>query len=145
MNDLEFNAEFYKHTPKTMDDFENRDTKYDTGPLPPVIDTTSIGDLNIEDIRNNDIAFAMFVNRLRESENFYQKAMKAAAKAQAELKEVEQKSKDRKTAVILMTVAEIITSIGIGGMFTDYESIFMIVVFFGLIATAISLYFNFRK
>ncbi len=145
MNDLDFDADFYKRTSKTNDDFENRDTKYDTGPLPPFIDTTTIAEQNIEDIRENDVAFSMFINQLRESESFYQKAMDTAAKAKEKLREVEHKSKDRKLAVIIMTVAEIITSIGVGGIFTEQATGFNYVVLAGLIMTAISLYINFRK
>lgn len=145
MKDLEFDAEFYKHTEKTIADFENRDTKYDTGPLPPYIDTTPITEQKIEDIRKSDVAFAMFINQLRERENFYQKAMETAAKAKEQLSEAELKSKDRRLAVIIMTIAEIITSIGVGGIFTRYAVGFIFVVLSGLILTTLSLYLNFKK
>lgn len=147
MDDLEceLDAEFYEYVKKDMSNLKEDNSKYDTGPLPRWIDTDAILEQKIEDIRENDTAFAMFINHIRERENFYQKAMETAAKANKKLSETEIKAKDRKLAVIIMTSAEIITSIGVGGLFTKYAPGFAVVVLVGIMMTALSLYLNFRK
>lgn len=61
------------------------------------------------------------------------------------IKELELKNSDRKNSVIIMTVAEIITSIGVGGMFTEYAMAFLFVVLAGILMTILSLYLNFKK
>ena len=135
----EFDTDIYKSH------FENSDTKYDTGPLPVWIDTATISEQKIEDIRKSDTAFALFINQLRERENIYQNVMEAASKAKNELEEIKDKSDDRKLAVVMMTIAEIFISIGISGVFSEDSVGYNFVVLAGLIMTGFSLYLNFRK
>lgn len=143
--ETEFNVNIYKHIANTSNSIIKSDSIYDTGPLPIWINTDTILEQRIEDIRENDTAFAMFINQIREREGLYQKAMNTVDKANKKLIEMENKAKDRKLAVIIMTIAEIMLSISIGGMFTKYAIGFVFVVIMGLIMTILSLYLNFKK
>ena len=144
-SEMEFDAKIYEHTKFTSPNAHDEGNIYDTGPLPYWINTDAISEQEIEDIRKSDTAFAMFINQIRERENLYQRAMHTAAKATKKLSKIEGKLKDRKLAVIIMTIAEIIISIGVGGMFTRYAIGFVFVVLVGIIMTILSLYINFRK
>ena len=62
-----------------------------------------------------------------------------------EINVLNKKSSERKNSVIILSIAEIITSIGVGGLFTSTPLPFLFVLFAGIIMTVLSLYLNFKK
>lgn len=102
------------------------------------LDINKISTPDYEEIRKNKTAYALFLCKVREQEIAYQNAMRAVANAK-------RKANDRKIAVIILTIAEIITAIGISGLFTNDSVIFAFVLLAGIIMTGLSLYLNFKK
>ena len=102
------------------------------------LDVDKIPTPDYEEIRKNKAAYALFLRKVREQEIAYQNAMRVIASAK-------RKANDRKIAVIILTIAEIITAIGISGLFTNDPVIFVFVLLVGIIMTGLSLYLNFKK
>lgn len=140
-----FDVEIYEHAKNNPHTAEPGERKYETSALPDWIDSSDIPVQKIEDIRQNNTAFMMFINQVRDRDALYQKAMRSASDAKQKIAKLERKASDRKIAVIIMTVAEIIMSIGVSGLFTDYAHIFWIVLAGGVLLTAVSLYLNFKE
>lgn len=62
-----------------------------------------------------------------------------------EITELKLVDRDKKHAVVILTFAEILTSVGIGGIFTSYLIMSLFMIFCGLSLTMYSLYLNFKK
>lgn len=117
-----------------------------TAELPHIgLDPNDIPKVNFEKIRKNEEAFVMLLNSMKASSNAYQEASVKVTELNERIIQLEKKNLDRFTSVIIMTIAEIITSIGVGGMFTKYAVGFIFVVLAGLIMTTLSLYLNFKN
>ena len=117
-----------------------------TAELPHIgIDPDVIPNVDFEKIRKNEEAFIMLLNSMKASSSAYQESNAKVAELNEKIIQLEKKNSDRLNSVIIMTIAEIITSIGVGGMFTEYATGFMFIVLAGLIMTALSLYLNFKK
>ncbi|MBQ7133616.1 MAG: hypothetical protein IJO20_03880 [Ruminococcus sp.] len=117
-----------------------------TAKLPHIgLDPDEIPKVDLEKIRNSEEAYLMLLNSMKISSNAYQDASTKVTELNEKIIQLEKKNSDRLNSVIIMTVAEIITSIGVGGMFTEYATGFIFVIFAGLIMTALSLYLNFKK
>lgn len=117
-----------------------------TAELPHIgIDSEDIPKVDLKKIRNNEEAFIRLLNSMKASSSAYEQANAKNIELNNKIKELELKNSDRKNSVIIMTVAEIITSIGVGGMFTEYAMAFLFVVLAGILMTILSLYLNFKK
>lgn len=141
---IEFDPEIFEAAKKE----ENQESEplYTTSVLPDLgIDAESIPVPDYEEIRKNKTAFLLFVHKVKEQGETYQRAMRTATEAKRKVAELERTANDRKSAVIIMTVAEIITAIGTGGLFTEYAAISWIVLAAGILLTVLSLYLNFKK
>lgn len=101
--------------------------------------------VDLEKIRKNEEAFFMLLNSMKASSAAYQESNAKVIELNEKISQLEKKNSDRLNAIIIMTIAEIITSIGVGGMFTEYAIGFIFVVVAGIIMTALSLYLNFKK
>ena len=120
--------------------------RYTTAALPDLgMDGEEIPAPDYEEIRQNKTAYLLFIHKVKEQGEAYQKVLKSHKKARKRIAELEQKASDRKSAVIIMTASEIVISIGISGLFTEYIVPFGIVLAAGILMTAVSLYLNFKK
>ncbi len=96
-------------------------------------------------IKENDAAFSMLLNTLKTSSDAYEEAQIKIKMLENENRILDKKSSERKNSVIILSIAEIITSIGIGGLFTSIPWPFAFVLSAGIIMTILSLYLNFKK
>lgn len=120
--------------------------KYTTAVLPDLgIDGENIPVPDYEDIRKNKTAYLLFIHKVKEQGEAYQKELQANEEAMQRIVELEKKAEYRKSAVIIMTAAELVTAVGVSGLFTNYPVPFGIVLSTGLLMTAVSLYLNFKN
>ncbi len=135
----EFDVEIFEKAKEDMQDGSSAEPLYTTAVnLDFGLDINKISTPDYEEIRKNKTAYALFLCKVREQEIAYQNAMRVIASAK-------RKANDRKIAVIILTIAEIITAIGISGLFTNDPVIFSFVLLAGVIMTGLSLYLNFKK
>ena len=106
--------------------------------------------VNYKDIRENEAAFNMLLNQVQETDRLYSMKVRELEEKNGEINSLKQeintlnkKSSERKNSVIFLSIAEIITSIGVGGLFTSTPLPFVLCA--GIIMTALSLYLNFKK
>ena len=117
-----------------------------TAALPHIgIDVADIPKTNPMKIKDNEEAYAMLLNTLKTSTEAYEKSRGKILELEVQIRDLELKSTQRKCAIIIMTIAEIIISIGVGGLFTDYAVMSYFVIAAGVIMTILSLYLNFKK
>lgn len=134
-----FDPEIYRMAKEDGCREQGNEPLFTTSVLPDLgIDADNIPVPSYEDIRRNKAAYLLFLHKVKEQGIVYQNAMRAVA-------QYKRKSKDRLLSVVLLTISEIITSIGISGLFTSEPLIFAYMLAAGIILTSLSLYLNFRK
>ena len=88
----------------------SKDKIYDTAVLPPIDIKDEIPSPTIEDIQKNDTAFLMLLKMIQSRDEYYQQAKE-------DVEYYRQKSEDRRIAVILSMIAELLLALGTGALF----------------------------
>ena len=112
------------------------------------------GVLNVkyQEIRKSEAAFKIFLNTVYEKDKIYSKTVHDLKKSTDDLNaakekvfELEKRSSERFSAVIITAVAEVVTAIGISLLSPSENKLIPIaVIIAGIIMTGVSLWLNFK-
>ncbi len=117
-----------------------------TAELPHIgIDSKKIPEVDPMKVRDNEESYIMLLNTMKTSSEAYQKATVKIERLNNRIKQLEIKNTEHKSSVIIMSIAEIVTAIGVGGIYTEYFKMSIVVIFLGIVLTILALYFNFKK
>lgn len=117
-----------------------------TAALPHIgIDEEKIPKVDLSKIKDNSEAYIMLLNTLKTSSDAYEAARTKIAELERENRKLEKRSEARKSSVIILTVAEVITSIGCSGLYADNPIPAIFVIVAGFLMTVLSLWLNFKS
>ncbi len=123
-----------------------------TATFPAIGLNREVPNVDSKDIRDNETAFNMLLHKVAEADELYSEKVretkdltKKLELANKRIVALERRSSERFSAVLIATVAEIVTSIGVSIMSpSDNKIIPGVVIFAGVLMTGVSLWLNFK-
>ncbi len=120
-------------------------TMYDTAILPDLnLEDEKMPPVKLKDIQENDAAFTMLVNLINSRDRIYSDVCRERDRLKEENTKLVEESKNRKTSTILITVANIITSIGVGFLINNLPAA-IVGMAAGITMNAVGLWLSFRR
>lgn len=90
-----------------------------------------------EEVRSSETAYNLLLNLIKNRDKDY-------ISIKNENKKLKQKVEERKSAVVFMSIAEILLSLGISILFSLSICVGIILISLGVILTGLSIYYNFK-
>ena len=128
---------------------------FDDFPLDPLSTTAELEDIGIKEedipdidlmkIKENEEAFKLLLHAYKTSSKECDRLNLENGKLRKEIENLKIGNSEKKNAVVTLTIAEIITSIGLGGIFSSHILMSVLMILCGLGLTTYSLYLNFKK
>lgn len=109
------------------------------------INGNEIPQTDFSKIKDNEEAFSMLMNAMKASSEALEKARIKITEQEKEIHILDKKNLERKDSVIILSLAQIITSLGASGLFTNNPTPFFFVLAAGVSMTILSLFLNFKK
>lgn len=134
---------------ETQDDKKKLET---TATFPAVGLTGDLPNIKYQDILANETAFKMFINEVSEKDKLYSEKVcevrdltEKLDRATQRVANLEKRASERFCAVIISTVAEVVTAIGIGILpSNESKTVPLFVILAGVLMTILSLWLNFK-
>ncbi len=109
------------------------------------VDQGDIPGIDIMKIKDSEEAYKLLLNTYKTSSKECDRLMLENGNLKKEIVNLKIGNTEKRNSVIVLTIAELITSIGVGGIFTSHVIMSALVIICGLILTAFALYLNFKK
>ena len=109
------------------------------------IEKDKIPDIDLMKIKENEEAFKLLLHAYKTSGRECDRLNTENKELKNEIIHLKIGNAEKKNAVVTLTIAEIITSIGLGGIFSSHILMSVLMILCGLSLTAYSLYLNFKK
>ncbi len=109
------------------------------------IEKEDVPDIDIMKIKDNEEAYKLLLNLYKTSSKECDRLMLENGNLKKEIERLKIGNTEKRNSVIALTIAELITSIGVGGIFTSHVIMSALVIICGLSLTAFALCLNFKK
>lgn len=109
------------------------------------IEKDKMPDIDLMKIKENEEAFKLLLHAYKTSSRECDRLNAENKELKNEIIHLKIGNVEKKNAVVTLTIAEIITSIGLGGIFSSHILMSVLMILCGLSLTAYSLYLNFKK